>query len=191
MFGPQFSRGFQSLKVWLSLLAYGRRAYASRISHDAALARYLGALVEAREDFELACPVGLSITCFRYVPPDLPATTAGDDRERYLDRLNQRIMTEVQLDGRVFYSNAVLGGRFVLRSCLVNFRTESTDMDAVVDVTAEIGARLDSELRGVKTISRLDPAPRVPGIGGPRVDAEQQRQRANRQDEDDHECCHD
>jgi aromatic-L-amino-acid decarboxylase len=146
MFGPQFSRGFQSLKVWLSLLAHGRRAYGERISHDVALARYLGAVVEAREDFELACPVGLSITCFRYVPPDLPAEPA-EARVRYLDRLNERIMTEVQLDGRVFYSNAVIEGRFVLRSCLVNFRTEAEDMDAVVDVTAEIGAKLDQELR--------------------------------------------
>jgi glutamate/tyrosine decarboxylase-like PLP-dependent enzyme len=146
MFGPQFSRGFTALKVWLSLLAFGSRAYGARISHDAELARYLGALVEWREDFELACPVGLSITCFRYVPPDLPAEPS-EQRERYLDLLNQRIMTEVQLDGRVLYSNAVVDGRFVLRTCVVNFRTEARDMDAVVDVTAEIGARLDRELR--------------------------------------------
>ncbi len=144
MFGPQFSRGFQALKVWVSLLAHGRQAYGRRISHDARLARYLGDLVRSRPDFELACPVGLSITCFRYVPPDLPQ---GPDREPYLDRLNERVMTEIQLDGRVFYSNAVLDGRFVLRSCLVNFRTEARDMDAVVDVTAEIGAKLDRELR--------------------------------------------
>jgi len=144
MFGPQFSRGFQALKVWVSLLAHGRQAYGRRISHDARLARYLGDLVRSRPDFELACPVGLSITCFRYVPPDLPQ---GPDREPYLDRLNERVMTEIQLNGRVFYSNAVLDGRFVLRSCLVNFRTEARDMDAVVDVTAEIGAKLDRELR--------------------------------------------
>ena len=144
MFGPQFSRGFQALKVWVSLLAHGRQAYGRRISHDARLARYLGDLVRSRPDFELACPVGLSITCFRYVPPDLPQ---GPDREPYLDRLNERVMTEIQLNGRVFYSNAVLDGRFVLRSCLVNFRTEAGDMDAVVDVTAEIGAKLDRELR--------------------------------------------
>ena len=67
--GPQFSRSFWALKVWLSLLAHGRDAYARRISHDAALARYLGARVEERPEFELAAPVGLSICCFRYVPP--------------------------------------------------------------------------------------------------------------------------
>ncbi len=142
--GPQFSRGFWAFKVWLSLLAHGRRAYATRISHDAALARYLGARAEERPDFELACPVGLSITCFRYVPADLPD---GPGRDEYLDLLNQRLMTDAQQDGRVFFSNAILRGRFVLRSCIVNFRTEADDLDAVLDVAAEIGERLDAELR--------------------------------------------
>ncbi len=142
--GPQFSRGFQALKVWVSLLAHGRRAYAARISHDAALARYLGARVEERPEFELATPVNLSICCFQYVPEDLPS---GPEREAYLSTLNERLMTEIQLDGRVFCSNAVLGDRFVLRVCIVNFRTEAEDMDALLDVAAEFGARLDSELR--------------------------------------------
>jgi aromatic-L-amino-acid decarboxylase len=148
MLGPQFSRGFQALKVWVSLLAHGRTAYAARISHDAALARYLGARAEERPDFELMTPVGLSICCFRYVPAGLPAGgTPG--REEYLDELNKRVMTEAQLDGRVFFSNGVLEPekRFVLRACIVNFRTEAVDLDAVLDVTAEIGARLDGTLR--------------------------------------------
>lgn len=142
--GPQFSRGFWALKVWVSLLAHGRRAYAARISHDAALARYLGARAEERPDFELVCPVGLSICCFRYVPADLPQRAGRDE---YLDLLNERLMTQAQQDGRVFFSNAVLKGRFVLRACIVNFRTEAADLDAVLDVAAEIGAGLDDELR--------------------------------------------
>jgi glutamate/tyrosine decarboxylase-like PLP-dependent enzyme len=142
--GPQFSRGFWALKVWLSLLAHGRAAYARRISHDAALARYLGERVEEHPSFELVCPVGLSICCFRYVPPDLPP---GEGRDEYLDLLNERLMTEVQQEGRVFFSNAVLHGRFVLRVCIVNFRTEADDLDAVLEVAIETGARLDAELR--------------------------------------------
>ena len=144
--GPQFSRSFWALKVWVSLLAHGRQAYARRISHDAALARYLGARAEERPDFELSAPVGLSICCFRYVPPDLPV---GAGRDAYLDDLNHRLMTEIQLDGRVYISNAVLGERFVLRACIVNFRTEGDDVDAVLDVAAELGAALDAELRPV------------------------------------------
>ncbi|MEX2276158.1 MAG: pyridoxal-dependent decarboxylase [Actinomycetota bacterium] len=142
--GPQFSRSFWALKVWVSLLAHGRRAYAARISHDAQLARYLGARVLEREGFELVTPVSLSICCFRYVPPEL-AQDSG--REEYLDALNERIMTELQLDGRAYCSNAVLDGRFVLRACIVNFRTEAHHLDAMLDVASELGDRLDAKMR--------------------------------------------
>jgi glutamate/tyrosine decarboxylase-like PLP-dependent enzyme len=138
--GPQYSRGFQALKVWLSLLAHGSSAYERRISHDAELAHYMAARVQERPDMELAAPVGLSICCFAYVP-ERPAP--GE----YVSRLNERIMTELQLDGRVYISNAILGDRFVLRACFVNHRTEADDVDAVLDVVAELGARLDAEMR--------------------------------------------
>ena len=142
--GPQFSRSFWALKVWVSLLAHGRRAYAARISHDAALAQYLGRRVEERGDFELMTPVSLSICCFRFVPSDLPA---GAQREEYLSALNERVMTELQLDGRTYCSNAVLDGAFVLRACIVNFRTEAEHLDAMLDVAAELGAKLDEQMR--------------------------------------------
>jgi len=138
--GPQYSRGFQALKLWVSLLCHGHTAYAARISHDAELARYMAARVEEREGFALAAPVGLSICCFQYVPEGA--------EEPYLSRLNERIMTELQLDGRVYISNALLGDRFALRACVVNHRTEADDVDAVLDVVAELGRRLDGELRG-------------------------------------------
>jgi glutamate/tyrosine decarboxylase-like PLP-dependent enzyme len=89
-------------------------------------------------------PTVLSIACFRYVPPDL---LAGPGRDEYLDTLNERLMIELQLDGRVFPSNAVLRGRFALRACIVNFRTEAEEMDLLLDVAAELGAGLDRDLR--------------------------------------------
>ncbi len=142
--GPQFSRGFQALKVWVSLLAHGRRAYADRISHDAALARYMGARVEEHPELELASPVGLSICCFRYVPPGL---AGGPDRDPYVSELNERLMTEIHRDGRAFCSNALLDGKWALRACIVNYRTEADDVDATLDVAVELGRRLDAELR--------------------------------------------
>jgi aromatic-L-amino-acid/L-tryptophan decarboxylase len=134
--GPQFSRGFSALKVWLALLAHGRAAFARRISHDAELARYLGELVEEHPDFELMLPPSLSICCFRYAPERL----RGD--EQAIDRLNERLMVAVQRDGRVYCSNAVLNGRFCLRACIVNFRTEAEHLELLLDVAAQHGERL-------------------------------------------------
>jgi glutamate/tyrosine decarboxylase-like PLP-dependent enzyme len=74
MMGPQLSRSFWALKIMVSLLAIGTRAYGKRITHDVALTRYLAELVNADDDLELTAPVELSICCFRYAPHDLPKT---------------------------------------------------------------------------------------------------------------------
>jgi aromatic-L-amino-acid/L-tryptophan decarboxylase len=144
MMGPQLSRSFWALKIFVSLLAYGTEAYGRRISHDVALARYLADLVREQEDFELSAPVELSICCFRFVPRDLPPAPG---REEYLDALNARLMAKVQMDGQVYYSNAVIGERFVLRCCIVNFRTEAEHLHQVIEVTRKLGEEIDAEMR--------------------------------------------
>ena len=141
---PQYSRPFSALKVWVSLLAHGWNAYERRIAHDIALAEYLHELVVADPELQPMSEPGLSITCFRYVPADLAGDTTA---ESYLDDLNERIMFELQLDGRVFPSNAIIGDRFALRTCVVNFRTEAPTMDLVASETVRIGRILDAELR--------------------------------------------
>jgi hypothetical protein len=47
----------------------------------------------------------------------------------------------------VFVSNAVVGGRYVLRACIVNFHTTRTDVEAVPELVARVGRRVDAALR--------------------------------------------
>jgi hypothetical protein len=56
-------------------------------------------------------------------------------------------MTDIQLGGRAYCSNAVLDGRFCLRSCIVNYRTEAEDVEVLLEIAAEIGSSLDAEMR--------------------------------------------
>ena len=51
-------------------------------------------------------------------------------------------MAELQWSGRVFPSNAVLDGRFAIRACVVNYRTEAEDMDALVESAVRLGRQL-------------------------------------------------
>ncbi len=142
--GPTWSRPFMALKVWMSLAAHGVDAYARRISHDVELARYLDAETERREELESMAPVTLSIACFRYVPAGL---ADGEGRDEYLDALNERLMGEIRRAGPSFPSNAEIGGRYCLRACIVNFRTEADDLDTLLDTTVALGRTLDAELR--------------------------------------------
>jgi aromatic-L-amino-acid/L-tryptophan decarboxylase len=138
--GPQFSRGFHALKIWVSLLAHGWSAYERRIAHDVALTRYLHDSAAEHPQLETVGPAPvLSIACFRYVPPELRGDPSA---EPYLNRLNERLMAELQLAGRVFPSNVVLDGRFGLRACIVNFRTEADDIDALITQAVASGADL-------------------------------------------------
>lgn len=141
---PNFSRQFAALKIWVSLLAHGWDAYQRRIAHDVELTRYLQALVDAEPELEVVSPQRLSIVTFRYVPADL----AGDpEADGYLNDLNERIMLGVEFGGRVYPSNAVVDGRFAIRSCIVNFRTEAEEMEALVAETLRVGKAMDAELR--------------------------------------------
>ena len=51
-------------------------------------------------------------------------------------------MTELQLDGRVFPSNANVHGRAAIRSCIVGYRTEAEHLQRLLDLTREFGARV-------------------------------------------------
>jgi glutamate/tyrosine decarboxylase-like PLP-dependent enzyme len=87
----------------------------------------------------------LSITTFRYVPSDLK--NSCDDVENYLNRLNSEVLTRLQGSGEAYVSNAVIGGKFVLRACIVNFRTSLEDIHALPAIVARIGREVDSEIR--------------------------------------------
>ncbi len=75
-------------------------------------------------------------------------TSAGHPAaDEYLDTLNERLMFDIQLGGKAFPSNAVVEGRFALRSCIVNFRTEADTMEELVTETVRLGRLLDAQLR--------------------------------------------
>ena len=134
-YGPELSRRFRALKIWMTLKRHGTIAIGRAIAANVRLAQRLGELVDEAEDFERLAPVGLSIVCFRYVPVELQrarAAATGAAREvveRRLDALNEAITVEVQRGGvDAYFSNATLEGRFALRACLVNYRTRDADL---------------------------------------------------------------
>ncbi len=87
------------------------------------------------------------IATYRYVP-------AEDATAEKIDDLNQRVMERLQYSGRVYPSNAVVDGRFVLRACIVNYRSEAEDIEALVDLTVQIGDELVAATSDRGTASR-------------------------------------
>lgn len=143
-FGMQNSRGFRALKVWLALRQVGRAGYQQMIGDDIALAKALYAELGRYPELQ-AVTQNLSITTFRFVPPDLPTHTA--EATLYLNKLNAELLNRLQKGGEAFVSNAVLAGDYLLRACIVNFRTTLADIQALPELVIRLGRQVDAELR--------------------------------------------
>jgi glutamate/tyrosine decarboxylase-like PLP-dependent enzyme len=134
-YGFQNSRGFRALKVWMALQQVGRSGYIDLIGKDLALAKLM--FEEAGKHPELeAVSQSLSITTLRFVPSDYPA---GQVAEEYLNQLNEQLLNELQREGAVFLSNAVVEGKYCLRACLVNFRTTARDVVDTLQIIVRKG----------------------------------------------------
>ena len=143
-YGPENSRGFRALRIWLAIRQVGRAGYAQMIGDDIRLSQTLFELAAAHPELQ-AFRQGLSIATFRYVPRELePGSPAV---EEYLNQLNSALMVRLQKSGEAFLTNAVIGGAFVLRSCIVNFRTSLADIRALPGIITRLGAELDLALR--------------------------------------------
>lgn len=145
-FGPQNSRGFRALKVWLAMKQVGAAGYRRMIRDDIRLSQAMAAAVSRHPEFELLTQE-LSIATFRYVPLDLRSKMGEPAAEQYLEAVNRELVDRLQRGGEAFVSNAVIGGRYALRACIVNFHTMESDVEAVPGIVARIGRAIDAELR--------------------------------------------
>ena len=119
----ELSRRFRALKLWLSLQYHGRAAFREAIAADLGHAQLLAETVRAHPELELLAPVPLSAVCFRH---------------RFKD--NEAVLRRVIARGRVYLSNATIGGQFALRACFVNHRTEPANVHEIVaEVIAAAG----------------------------------------------------
>lgn len=126
--GPDLSRGFRALKVWMTLAVYGADRIGAVVQQTCDLAATLAARVDREPALERLAPVALNIVCFRFVVAD------GD-----LDRLNADIVADLQEAGIAAPSTTIVNGVLVIRAAIVNHRTTQADLDILVDAVLEAG----------------------------------------------------
>jgi aromatic-L-amino-acid decarboxylase len=131
-FGPDLSRGFRALKVWLAFETLGADAIAAAIEANCAAAGRLARHVERSDRFELAAPCPLNIVCF-----SLKGETDG--------RLNEELVMRLQERGLAAPSLTRIGPRRVIRAAVFNHRTTGDDIDAFFADVSEIAAELGTK----------------------------------------------
>ncbi len=142
-YGPQNSRGFRALKVWLTLQAAGREGYRKVISGNLEQSRIMYAALGADPEIETATQ-SLSIATFRFVPKTLDPAKDGER----LNALNAALLTRIQTGGEAFLSNAIIEGQFYLRACITNFRTTEADVRALPEIVVRVGREVAAGMGG-------------------------------------------
>jgi glutamate/tyrosine decarboxylase-like PLP-dependent enzyme len=128
--GPDLSREFRALKIWMTLKAYGTEGIARVVESGCAVARYLAARIAREPALELLAPVTLNIVCFRV------REGAAD-----IDALNRDIVADLQEAGIAAPSTTTIDGKLAIRAALFNHRTIAADADALVDGVLQCARR--------------------------------------------------
>ncbi len=152
--GLQLTRASRAFKVWLSLQTFGVAAF--RRSIDRTMDQTLAAQrrIEADERLELVTPAALGILTFRR--RGTPDETAAE-----VDQRNAAIVADLGASGEVLLTSTVLGGRYVIRLCVLNHTSDDEDVayaiDRVASATVTSAPALGEEVRrGVTRESGLD-----------------------------------
>jgi aromatic-L-amino-acid/L-tryptophan decarboxylase len=127
---PELSRDFRGLRAWLPIKLHGIGVFRRQLDEKLDLARWAAAELEKIPGVEVLAEPTLSLVVFRLTRPGL------DDDE--LNALNRDFLERINRRRRVFLTATTLSGnRFVLRICVLSFRTHRERMEmAIEDVRA-------------------------------------------------------
>jgi len=134
--GPELSRGFPGLRVWLAVKLYGAARYRAAIAEKRTLALWGAQQVARIPGIVMDAEPQLSLFAFHLAGPGLTTQAARDEATRQLmDRVNAR--------GRVMLTGCVVDGRHLARICVMSFRTHREHLEACVeDLTTAAAAIL-------------------------------------------------
>lgn len=150
-YGPELSRGFPGLRVWLSVKLYGAARYRAALAEKRALAVWAAGEVARIPGIVMDARPQLSLFAFHMEGPGLESREAQDAATRELmERVTQR--------GKVMLTGATTEGRFVGRVCVLSFRTRREQVALVVEHLRDAAAAILGDARSGRfgQISRSD-----------------------------------
>jgi glutamate/tyrosine decarboxylase-like PLP-dependent enzyme len=147
-YGPQMSRGFLALKVWMTMKHYGVDGYRKLLGQNVSCAQHLHDLVRASSDFEVLHNPTLFVYSFRYAPASYRQQVESnpvlaEEIEEYLDLINQRIADEIQASGVAFVMTSSVRNRTVMRFSICSHRTTLADIELVFDLIQRVAREMD------------------------------------------------
>ena len=122
---PELSRDWRGLRVWLPIAMHGIGPFRRNLEEKIELTRWATEELRAIPGIEIVAEPQLSIVAFRLARPDLDAETENTLNRAFLAAINGR--------RRVYLTGTMLGKKFVLRICVLSFRTHLDRMREGLD----------------------------------------------------------
>jgi glutamate/tyrosine decarboxylase-like PLP-dependent enzyme len=131
--GPQGTRSFRALKLWLSMKTFGLERFRQAIDRGLDLAEWTESYLRRSASWEVASPASLGIVCFRCHREGLS--------EARLEELHRSLVAALIGDGTAMVSSTELRGKTVLHVCLINPRTTEDDVRKTLARLEELAGR--------------------------------------------------
>ncbi|WP_405059108.1 aminotransferase class I/II-fold pyridoxal phosphate-dependent enzyme [Kribbella sp. NBC_01505] len=129
-YGPELTRDFRGLRLWLPLQLHGVAAFREMLDEKLDLARFAHRELSTVPGLILSEPPELSTFCFRLSSEDATA----------------ELLRRVNDEGRVYLSSTRIDGQFVIRLCVLNFRTSLSQVSDAIDSLCRHTAGLAAEM---------------------------------------------
>jgi aromatic-L-amino-acid decarboxylase len=150
--GPELSRGFPGLRVWLTIKTFGAARLRAAIAEKRALAVAAADRLARQPGIVMVAPPQLSLFAFRLEPPGASPVVRNDATRQLLERVNAR--------GRAMLTGCIVDGQFLARVCVLSFRTRSSHVETAVDhIIEEARAASQSSASGFDGVEVLEKHP--------------------------------
>lgn len=120
--GIPLGRRFRALKLWFVLRSFGVKGLQKKIRQHISLAQELKTEIEEHDQFEILAPVPLNTICFRFHPDYI------SDEEK-LNQLNEKLLNQIQEEGKIFLTHTKLNNKYTIRIVLGNTNLEKRHVD--------------------------------------------------------------
>ncbi|HEX7136278.1 MAG TPA: pyridoxal-dependent decarboxylase, partial [Vicinamibacterales bacterium] len=134
--GPELSRGFPGLRVWLSIKRFGTSAFRAALAEKRALALEAARRVAALPHVVIDAEPELSLFAFHLT---WPGASKQDE-----DAATRELMNRTTRLGRAMVTGGVARGRYLGRVCVLSFRTHLPQVDGLVQ---DLSTSLNSIVR--------------------------------------------
>ncbi len=128
---PELSRSFRGLMVWLPLKLYGVQAFRENLAEKLQLTQWLYQRMREEPGFECVVEPELTVMAFRYRP-----------ERGNVDEFNRRLLEKIVKSEKLFLSSTLLHGSFVIRVCILSFRTHRQEVEEAFEIIRSFAREL-------------------------------------------------